>query len=128
MEATAVGGFPVISEICKAIDSNDILIANLTGLNENVLFEVGYSIGRNKRVWLILNPKSSSRSFFQRFQLLSTLGYCPYDNSAQVVQAFYREAPFNDLQNTPYRTAIESLIRPPEPGKPKKGGFASDRL
>jgi hypothetical protein len=42
-EEARVGGKGIINEILKAIDASDFVVADLTGLNLNVLFEVGYS-------------------------------------------------------------------------------------
>lgn len=52
-EELAVSGRFIISEITKAIDDCDFLCADITGINPNVLFEVGYAIARNKRLWLV---------------------------------------------------------------------------
>jgi hypothetical protein len=41
-KSLAVGGKYIITEICRAIDDSDLFIADLTGLNHNVLFELGY--------------------------------------------------------------------------------------
>ncbi len=53
-EECKVGGKVIIEEICKEIDLADIFCADLTGMNANVMFELGYAIARNRRIWLAL--------------------------------------------------------------------------
>lgn len=43
-----ISGKLIISEILKEIDSCDYFCADLTGLNNNVLFELGYAIAQKK--------------------------------------------------------------------------------
>ena len=38
----------IFCEICKAIKSSELVVANITTLNFNVLFELGFTIGLNK--------------------------------------------------------------------------------
>jgi nucleoside 2-deoxyribosyltransferase len=62
-EEAKISGKPIIHEICKAIEEVDLLIADLTGLNANVLFEVGYAIAKNKRTWSILDTSLGAAEF-----------------------------------------------------------------
>ena len=39
-----IGGKSVIGQICAAIDESEVFLAELTHLNPNVLFELGYAI------------------------------------------------------------------------------------
>ena len=77
-KSLAIGGRVVISAICDEIKKCDVFIADLTGLNPNVLFELGYAISHRRRVWLLLNPHiERTKAEFERFQLLTTVGYAP---------------------------------------------------
>src|SRR5712691_2381005 len=51
----AISGRVVISAICDEVKKSEIFIADVTALNPNVLFELGYAIAHRKRVWLLLN-------------------------------------------------------------------------
>src|SRR5580700_1844758 len=53
-ESCKVGGKIVIGEICKEIDRANLFCADMTGLNHNVMFELGFAIARNKRIWLTI--------------------------------------------------------------------------
>ena len=56
-EDCSVGGKVIVDEICREISQADIFCADLTHLNANVMFELGYAIASNKRIWLLLTPR-----------------------------------------------------------------------
>ena len=43
-----VAGQPLISPILESIDESDLVIADITFLNLNVVYEIGYAIGKKK--------------------------------------------------------------------------------
>lgn len=97
----AVTGRPIIGAICEEIRRSDLLIADITNLNPNVLFELGFAVTLPKRLWLVFNPKvAGAKVLFDRFQLLTTVGYSPYSNSREIVDRFYKEEPYNHLEKT----------------------------
>ena len=49
----SVAGKIIFCEICKAIRAADLIVADITTLNFNVLFEIGYAIGIGIPVILI---------------------------------------------------------------------------
>ena len=110
-KSTSIAGRFIMKAICETIDDKDIFICDLTNLNHNVLFELGYAIAKKKRIWTLLDPSiEKSKVFYEKFKLLTTVGFSPYKNSYEIVTAFYKEKPFNDLENTIYKEAIESVI------------------
>jgi hypothetical protein len=110
-KSKSVSGKFIMVEICKAIESCDIFICDLTTLNHNVLFELGYAIARKKRIWILLDPNiQDSKRDYEKFKLLTTVGYIPYCNSQEIEKNFYKEKPWDDLENTIYKDAIESII------------------
>jgi nucleoside 2-deoxyribosyltransferase len=58
-ESLGIGGKYIIKEICDAIDDSDFFCADITTINPNVMFELGFAIARDKRIWLIREPTSS---------------------------------------------------------------------
>jgi hypothetical protein len=85
-----VEGRLVITAICDAIKKCTLFVADVTGLNPNVLFELGYALAHKKRLWLLLNQNiEQARLDFDRFELLTTVGYTPYNNSYDIVKRFY---------------------------------------
>ena len=108
-KSLAVGGRVVIETICEEIRTRDLFIADVTTLNPNVLFELGYAIAHRKRVWLVLDPNiERARLDFERFQLLTTIGYCPYSNSHEITAGFYREQPYEHLDQVLYDELVAS--------------------
>ena len=112
-EDLRVTGKNIIREICLAIDSSHIFCADLTTLNPNVMFELGYAVGRNKRIWLIFDTSfGQRRTDFDQLRLLSTTAYAPYQSSDDIVRAFHRDQPYIDLDKTLFREVIEPVLSP----------------
>jgi hypothetical protein len=104
-EEARVGGKGIINEILNAIDASDFVVADLTGLNLNVLFEVGYAIAKNKRVWPTLDTSIGGIEF-NELRTLTTVGYARYSSSSDIASAFLRERPYEDLNATILNTLI----------------------
>jgi len=111
-EQMLIGGKILITEICKKIDDCDFLCADITRLNPNVLFEIGYGIAKKKRIWLIRDTTiPSENSDFKQFKILTTLGYREYINSNDIVHAYYKDLPHEHLSETVYDEIIEPSFR-----------------
>lgn len=84
-----VNGKLVIDEVTKAIDEADYFCADLTGFSDNVIFELGYAIAKNKAIFLILDRSHiESIRRYKELSSLTTTGYQKYVNSSNIVQAF----------------------------------------
>jgi hypothetical protein len=111
-EECRVGGKVIVHEICREIKDAQLFIADLTHLNANVMFELGYAISMNKRIWLLLDTsivETSKR--FDQLRILTTVGYSKYCSSRDVEAAFYRDEPYSDLENTIFNTAIKPNLK-----------------
>jgi hypothetical protein len=94
-----------IGEILQAIDEADVLVCDTTDLNPNVLFELGYAIGLERRVYLVRDPSDEEAArAWKRFGLLRSVYYLPFTNSEDIVAGFLNARPdmwtdtlFNDL-------------------------------
>ena len=107
-EQLAVGGRLIIGEITNAIDRSTIAVFDITDLNENVLFELGYSIGRKKRIWLIRDKSfAGATRRWDKFALLQPIGHARYDNSDEIFALFMRER-----HNEAETTIFEQLVAP----------------
>ncbi|UOB17494.1 P-loop ATPase, Sll1717 family [Abyssalbus ytuae] len=93
-----VSGSLIISNILASINKSDFFCADLTGLNDNVLFEIGYALAKGKPLYLIndTTQEESSRRF-RELGLLSTVGYYPYTNTQNIVDGFYRMTPYDPV-------------------------------
>ena len=112
-EQCNIGGKFVIDTICNAIDEAQLFFADLTGLNANVMFELGYAIACGKRIWLILDDTyTEAKNMFDQLKILTTVGYVSCCNSQNIVSGFYENNPVEDMENTIFRTAIEPILTP----------------
>lgn len=111
-EDLRVAGRLIIDRIIGAIDSAAVSIFDVTTLNENVLFEVGYAIAADRRVWLLRDTSdTSSASKWDEVGVLKTVGYVSYTNSDDIVGAFMSERPDVDAE-TFFVESIEPTLDP----------------
>lgn len=95
-----IGGRVIIKTILDEIDDANFFLADLTGMNNNVLFEIGYALGKGKPVWLIIDTSiKDSTNKFNELSFLSTIGYSQYHNSSQIVNEFYRNEIYSRDRN-----------------------------
>jgi len=110
-EEAKVDGKIVIDQIIDHIKTADFFIADLTGVNPNVLFELGFAIARNKRIWLLIdNSITRARADFQGLGLLADVGYAEYSNSTHIVTKFFKAHPYNDLNATIFDRHIKASL------------------
>lgn len=81
-----VPGRFISTEVLHGIDTADFLIADITSLNFNVTYEIGYAIGRGKRLLVVRNEAfaKSEDERIKRLGIFDTLGYEDYENSRQL--------------------------------------------
>jgi hypothetical protein len=112
-EQCSVTGKVIMSELCQEIREAGLFCADITGMNANVMFELGYAIAANKRVWLVLDTSiSGAKIAFDQVRVLTTIGYASYCNSADIKTKFLQEAPQYDLENTLFERAIRPSLSP----------------
>jgi hypothetical protein len=110
-----IGGQLLLDEICDSVSKADIFIADVSALNPNVLFELGFAVARRKRIWLLLDPsQANARTDFNRFQLLSTIGFREFTNSNEIVRRFFEDEPYKTPEKTVYRDLFDSPVRSPQ--------------
>ena len=75
----------IYQPILEEIDNGQMLVADVTRLNFNVVFEIGYAIGREKRAYLIRNSAiAGSDDLIEQVGVFDTLGYKQYNSSDQL--------------------------------------------
>lgn len=108
-------GRVVIRKILDAIDSSDMCVFDITDPNPNVLFEVGYAIGRAKPLWLLRDGTvESADDMWRKLAILRPIGYQSYQNSGDLLAKFVSEDPLSNL--TP---VYDDLIDPALPEEPQ---------
>lgn len=95
-----VGGRQLVETILKNIDRSDVFACDLTHPNFNVSFELGYAIGRFKRVWISLDSsiETAEQQYRKTFYGIIGAGYTRYHNSQDLAGAFITDNPTNDLE------------------------------
>lgn len=109
-EDFSISGKFIIDDILKAISDCDLFMCDLTYLNYNVLYELGYAISKKKRIWISLNvtqPKAVSN--YKSFTPLTTVGFSAYQNYIELSNNFFSEIPF-EYTDTPTITLSEPDI------------------
>jgi Cdc6-like AAA superfamily ATPase len=90
----------IINEVLVEIDRSDFFCCDLTGLNDNVLFELGYALARKKPVFIINDVSyEESNKKYKELNLLTTLGYTKYSKTHDIVDGFFREKPYDPMGN-----------------------------
>lgn len=112
-EELKVGGKVVIRQIFQAIDEASLAVFDVSTLNENVLFEMGYAIARGKRIWILLDKTDREvTKRWAQFRLLYTVGYQTWANSEDIKVAFLRDRPDIDDGTNLYDELIEPNLTP----------------
>lgn len=79
-----VGHF-ISTEVLSKIDESDVLVADISVLNFNVIYEIGYAIGKGKKALLVENKSLNGDSSLAReVGIFDTLGYKEYTNSVEL--------------------------------------------
>lgn len=83
-EMNIVGAF-IATGIQKAIEENDTFIADISILNFNVTYELGYAIGRRKKILLVKNNSiANEEPTISEVGIYDTIGYLEYSNSEEL--------------------------------------------
>lgn len=107
-EELRTAGRYLIDPILKAIADSDVAAFDVTTINFNVLFELGYAIGTNRRLWLLRDPSISKRDW-EAIAFLTTLGYSPYLNSDDIESEFFKQMP-HLAERTVYESSIKNSL------------------
>ena len=118
-----VSGVPLISPIIEKIDASPFVVADVTYLNLNVIYEIGYAIGRSRRVFLIRHrPTAGDKALANSAGIFDTLGYFEFstveDLSARLTAHIDEAAlPISWPLN---RKSLIYTVDPPDRGTPEK--------
>ncbi|HEX6488999.1 MAG TPA: hypothetical protein VF137_09060 [Candidatus Dormibacteraeota bacterium] len=107
-EELQTAGRYLIDPILSAIAGADVAAFEVTSLNLNVLFELGYAIGSNRRLWLLRDPTYGQRDW-DAISFLTTIGYSPYINSDDLVSEFGKQEPHLGAK-TVYEGSVENAL------------------
>jgi hypothetical protein len=96
-QETNPGGRVLIDVITNAIDGCDAVVAEISSMNRNVLFEAGYALAKNKGLLFAMDESlDSAHRLWDGVQLFSTVGRLDYHGNghalAELVAASFASA------------------------------------
>src|SRR6266446_3551454 len=78
-EENNISGRPLVDPVFEGIARADILIADITAMNFNVTFEIGYAIGLGKRIYLTRDSNiTRDVALANKIGIFDTLGFDTY--------------------------------------------------
>ena len=93
-EENDISGRPLTDPIFQHIAEADMVFADVTVMNFNVTFEIGYSVGLGKRVHLVRDGNIARESaLITRIGIFDTLGYETYTEGASLAALLQKSQP-----------------------------------
>jgi hypothetical protein len=91
-EDLKVGGRIIDKTICTEISECEVFACDLTYLNHNVMFELGYAVGKQKPVLVLLNTSidGAEKQYFN-MKLLRNIGWEPFHNHRNILSELQRK-------------------------------------
>ncbi len=88
-EENDISGRPLTDPIFEGIAGADIFVADITAMNFNVTFEIGYAIGLGKRIYLTRDGNiTRDRALADRIGIFDTLGFEVYTDEQNLSELF----------------------------------------
>jgi len=101
-----IAGAALISPILEKIDDSPFVVADITYLNLNVVYEIGFTIGRQKRVFLVKNKSiDGDKALINAVGIFDTLGYRDYETYEELKQWLCAHI---EPSHIPFSTALDS--------------------
>src|SRR5574341_92843 len=87
---TDIAGQFVAAAVLGEIGQSEYFVADVSQLNFNVAYEVGFAIGLGKKMLLIRNPSVLQQPpTVQEVGIFDTLGHMTYENAAQLASILF---------------------------------------
>jgi len=114
----SMAGRRLITEITQGIDRSEVFAYDLTYPNLNVAFEVGYAIGRFKRIWISLDTatEKASREYQRLYGGILSAGYADYLNHRSLAERFIADNPWSSLED--HLLSDSYKVQAPRPERP----------
>ncbi|MCP5268921.1 MAG: hypothetical protein H6943_07780 [Zoogloeaceae bacterium] len=118
-----IAGTPLVSPIIDGIDESQFVVADITYLNPNVVYEIGFAIGRSKRAFLVCHSEiDGDRRVALDVGIFDTLGYETFnsdDRLSEILTAYVDKKPLAFSPDLDRRAPVY-VVEPPN-----KGGAAT---
>jgi hypothetical protein len=110
-EDLPIEGSIIFSEICKAMRYSTTVVADVTTLNFNVLFEIGFALGLGLPVIPIRDQSYvTDQRQFEELEVLDTLGYLDFSNGPQLASDLVGRLPGDPLPALDDDIALDSPL------------------
>ena len=97
-----IAGRMVFCEICKCMRSSACIVADVTTLNFNLLFEIGFALGLGKPVLPIRDRTyTKDKLIFDQLGILDTVGYLDFTNVENLLSKLLPSLPGAPLSELP---------------------------
>jgi hypothetical protein len=97
-ESLKINGAIINKKVLKAIDDSEVFACDLTYMNHNVLFELGYAIGRKKKLFLLLNENiKGAKENYVNSKILKNIGYTSFKNSKEILKGLREKHDFETI-------------------------------
>ena len=101
-ESLRVSGQIIFCEICSAMRASNFIVGDITTLNFNVLFELGYAIGLNKPVLPVRDTTfCQDQRLFTQLGMFDVLGFKNFQNSKELRSLVTKEPPSSPVFGKP---------------------------
>ena len=101
----------VVRPILEAIRNADVLIADVTEPNDNVLFEVGFAIGVQRKLWLVRDETlEDANAWWRQLGILAPYEFSRFTNASMLVGEFWTALPHQG--KTFFEEEIEAHLKP----------------
>ena len=119
-EFNDVAGTPLVSPIIENIGSSSFVVADITHLNLNVVYEIGYAIGSRKRVFLVRHAGTrGDKDIANRVGIFDTLGYFEYadgDTLAHRLTGHIEDKPIDFIGDVDHKSPVY-VVEPSQKGE-----------
>jgi len=106
-----IGGKTIFCEICKAMRQGSCIVADVTTLSFNLMFEIGFSIGLQLPVIPIRDSTYiRDKREFDELGIFDTLGYVDFQNSAELKDSLQKQLPGKHLSAPPTKIFQEQPL------------------
>ena len=111
-----VAGQMILCQVCKWIRSSHAVVADITTLNFNLMFEIGLTVSLGVPVVLIRDTTyAADNESFRRLGLLDTIGYVDFQNSEDLARrlptALANAKPLPDVPQRAFRESPVYVVR-----------------
>lgn len=125
-EENDIAGRFIATEALKRIEGGSCFVADITRLNFNVVFEIGYAIGCEKRAFLVRNEAiRPDDALIRQVGIFDTLGYDSYNDSKGLISLI---SGIDDLASLRFDKNAASSTTPVYVVLPRIKGDAETRL